>query len=101
MARRIDPVTADEIRRILLSAKARGADQVMALDQAGMLTYPGKERDAQIEFLGLLSQSLDQISADLMGITGVPKTPLDLKRWVINYIDGIRDGLIRNDSTKK
>lgn len=98
---RVDPVTADKVRQVLQSARARGADAAVALDQAGLLSYPGKERDAQIDFLGLLSQSLEQIPVDILGIKSVPRTPLDLKRWVISYIDGIRDGLIRNGDTKE
>lgn len=93
---RVDPVTADKVRAVLLSARARGADPAVALDQAGLLSYPDKDRDAQIGFLGLLIESLDQIPADIMGIREVPKTPLDLKRWLMNYVKGIRDGLIRN-----
>lgn len=94
--RRVDPVTADKVRQVLVSARARGADPATALDQAGLLDHPGKQREAQIDFLGLLITSLDQINADLMGATSVPKTPLDLKRWVMNYVKGIREGLIRN-----
>jgi hypothetical protein len=95
--RRVDPVTADKVRQVLVSARARGADPATALDQAGLLDHPGKQREAAINFMGLLIASLDQINADLMGITSVPKTPLDLKRWVMNYIKGIQEGLMRND----
>lgn len=98
--RRVDQVTADQVRQVLLAARARGADPATALDQAGLLDHPGKQREAQIDFLGLLITSLDQINADLMGVTSVPKTPLDLKRWVMNYIKGIREGLIRNGAEK-
>lgn len=93
---RVDPVTADKVRQILVSARARGADVATALDQAGLLDYPGKAHQAQIDFLDLLIHSLDQIPTELMGVREVPKTPLDLKRWLMNYVTGIREGLIRN-----
>lgn len=40
---RIDPVTADRVRQVLLAARARGIDPVAALDQAGLLDYPAKQ----------------------------------------------------------
>lgn len=98
---RVDPVTADKVRQVLQSARARGADAAVALDQAGLLSYPDKDRDAQIGFLGLLIESLDQIPTELMGVRQVPKTPLDLKRWLMNYVKGIREGLIRNGNAEK
>lgn len=98
---RIDPVTADQVRQVMAAARHRGADTVTALNRAGLLRHPAQQREDQIKLLRMLSQSLDQISTDLMGIKGLPKTPLDLKRWVINYINGISDGLERNDSEKQ
>lgn len=39
---RVDPVTADQVRQVLLNARAKGVDPVAELDRHGLLDYPAK-----------------------------------------------------------
>lgn len=98
---RVDPVTADKVRQVLQSARARGADAAVALDQAGLLDYPGKRRQCRINAIDTLVQSTTSVSADVIFPNRLPRTPLDLKQEVIKYLEHVRDGLIRHGNTDK
>lgn len=85
---RIDPVTADRIRDIILASRSRGVDPVAILDRAGMLNYEAARR----EWAAII---MDQVVAELntgpmgMVLNGkILRTPLDMKREIIEVLEG-------------
>lgn len=85
---RIDPVTADRIRQILLMSRSRGVDPVAILDRAGMLSYEAARR----EWGAIL---MDQVVAELntgplgLAINGRQfRTPMDMKREILEALEG-------------
>ena len=75
---RIDSDTADKIRRILLLARSRGQDPVVALDLAGLLRHPVSMRRDYEATLVLIIESIRE-----MHIPQEVKTPLDLKNHIV------------------
>lgn len=97
---RVDQVTADQVRQVLLSAKARGADPATALDQAGLVDHPGKRRELRIDVIEALIYSTRGAPADHIIGGRMPRTLLDIKQEVIRYLEHVREGMIRNGAEK-
>lgn len=85
---RIDPVTADRIRNIILASRSQGVDPVAILDRAGMLNYEAARR----EWAAII---MDQVVAELsIGPLGLAingrqfRTPMDMKREILEALEG-------------
>jgi hypothetical protein len=97
---RIDAEVASKIRQVIELARLRGVDPVHALDLAGMLRYPDKIFDDQVEFLGHLIEFTRKPPGELVSGERMPKSPLDLKNLVIKYLEAVKENFIR-EYTKK
>lgn len=85
---RIDQQTSTQIRKVMELAKLRGADVVSLLDQGRLLRHMGTRREDAI-------QTLEAAMAVLEGtpIDKTIKTPLDMKKKIIDILKGIQDGI--------
>lgn len=101
MARRVDPVTADKVRAVLISARARGADPAVALDQAHLLTYRSHEAMVEIRVIERIIKDLSEITADILPEHRARMTKLDLKQYILAFLESVREGLVRHADTEK
>lgn len=85
---RIDPVTADTVRRIIMISRARGVDPVIPLDRAGLLQYPGARREYAAILLEEVIRELSSGPTGRMMNSLAMRTPLDMKVKIIEALEG-------------
>jgi len=93
---RIDGPTAAQVRACITKSAQRGSDVVRALDELGLLWYPGKQDQVTAAVLGSAAKLLEQLSMrDLAAtvIPGVPRnsirlptSPLDTKSLIVQWL---------------
>lgn len=98
---RVDPVTADRVRQVLTSARARGADPAMALDQAHLLTYRQREQMIEIRLIERLSRDIEALSADILPDHRARMTKLDMKQYLLKFLDQLQEAMMRNADSAK
>lgn len=99
--RRVDAKTADKIHEILMLCRSKGGDPVTMMDRAGLLSHPSRRRAEQIQFVENLIDSIRNISPALITPNRMPRTPLDLKQYVIGLLEELREGLIKNGTEEQ
>ena len=98
---RVDPVTADKVRQVLSSARARGADPAMALDQAHLLAYRRQELMVEIRVVERIINDLSAITADILPEHRARMTKLDMKQYILAFLESVREGLVRHADSDK
>lgn len=90
---RVDPVTADQIRQILLASRSRGVDPVAILDRADLLDYRTKR---QLWSALLVEQVVEELRNGQLGmafnarISGSTRhTPMDVKNELLQILEGM------------
>lgn len=91
---RVDPDTAEAIRRILIVSRNKGADPVMALDMAGLLRYPAKIKQDWVDALDAMALSIEATPATLIRREELPKTPMDMKNTLLSILRKLRERII-------
>jgi hypothetical protein len=83
---RIDPDTAEKVRRILAVSRLRGVDPVDALELAGLLRHKASRlRDERKVLESLINTVRDlKIPRDV-------RTPMDLRRAIVMGLEGALD----------
>jgi putative ribosome biogenesis GTPase RsgA len=89
---RIDHETAQKIRRVLMLCRSRGIDPVIALDTAGLLRYEDKRHEDILAGMELLILTVQQTPVQLLNHQDVPKTPLDLKQFILDLLESVKKG---------
>ena len=86
---RVDPETADKIRRILMLCRSRGVDPVEVLDRANLLDYEAKRRESAALLLEDVSILLEEgpLASALHAKTY--RTPMDMKLEIIETLKGM------------
>lgn len=82
-----DEGTVQQARRVLKVARERGADPIMALHDAGLLWFPGREERTRADVLGKAAEFLAETSLDaLAGRGNVPATALGTKALIVSCL---------------
>jgi len=87
--KRMEPETAEQIRVIMALCRSRGQDTVSTLDRAGFLRHKTSRNRDLINFL---DTGIIPGVQNLKVPPGV-RTPLDMKRVIVEALEGLRDGL--------
>jgi hypothetical protein len=90
---RIDEDTAAKIRTVLLLCRSKGVDPVTALDNGGFLSHPSKRDAATRRLLDNLIVALTATTATDLGFPGTAGTPMDMKRCIIEWLEGMRNSV--------
>jgi len=89
---RIDHETAAQIRTVLMLCRFRGTDPVIALDTAGLLRYKDKLHEDILAGMELLILTVQHTPVQLLNHHDVPRTPLDLKRFILDLLESVKKG---------
>jgi hypothetical protein len=87
--KRVDPETSNQIHTILMLCRSRGQDPVAALNAAGFIRHEGSKHADYLRALEYLGQALKDMPIQLLKHNEVPRTPLDLKRYIIILLDNV------------
>jgi hypothetical protein len=90
---RVDPVTSDQIHLILSLCRSRGQDPVSALNAAGLIRHKAKIQEDQLNTADMLILATQQSPIQLLSHHEVPRTPLDLKRFIIDFLESLKKGM--------
>lgn len=91
---RIDEQTANKIRTVIMLARARGQDPVAALDLGGFLRHEATIKQDRIAGINVAINTILAVSAAmLLSHHELPRTPLDLKKFILDLLRSIREGM--------
>jgi len=78
----------EQTRRVLKVAQERGADRVLALDDAGLLLYPQLRAAIIAQALDDIAKLIDEATVKQLLMIGnrMPTTPLDTKHVLVNFV---------------
>jgi len=91
--KRVDPETSNQIHLILSLCRSRGQDPVAALNAAGFIRHRAQIQEDLLNAADTMILATQQSPIQLLNHHEVPKTPLDLKRFIIDFLESLKKGI--------